>query len=57
MIKQLLGFILLGAFLSFMGYKFYNTVKYMEFAGLIIFLAIVVLLVIILGIGRILKGY
>jgi len=57
MVKQLLGIIFLCTFISFLGYKFYNTVKYMEYAGVITFLCALILIVVLLGVGKQLRGY
>ena len=57
MIKQIVGFIFLIVFLSFLGNKFYTAVEDMEYASLIIFAAVLVLIVIIIGVGKQLRGY
>jgi hypothetical protein len=57
MIKQIVGIIFLLVFLSFLGNKFYDAVKDMEYASLIIFGAVLVLLIVIIGVGKQLKGY
>lgn len=57
MIKQIVGFIFLIVFLSFLGNKFYTAVEDMEYASLIIFATVLVLIVIIIGVGKQLRGY
>ena len=57
MIKQIVGIIFLLVFLSFLGNKFYHAVEDMEYASLIIFGAIIVVLLIILGVAKQLRGY
>lgn len=57
MIKQIVGWILLIVFLSFLGNKFYDAVEDMEYASLIIFFACLVVLLIIYGVLKQLRGY
>ena len=57
MIRQIIGMIFLLTFLSFLGYKFYIAVEDMEYASLIIFGAVLVILVVLIGVGKQLKGY
>ncbi len=56
MIKQLLGIIFLITFLSFLGYKFYSAIRYMESAGIIIFAGVVILLVVLLAVMKLLRA-
>ena len=57
MIKQIVGFALLIVFLSFLGNKFYNAVKDVEYASLLTFFTVLILIIIIVGVGRQLRGY
>lgn len=49
--------IFLLTFLSFLGYKFYIAVEDMEYASLIIFGAVLVIMVVLIGVGKQLRGY
>ncbi len=57
MIKQIVGFIFLGVFLYFLGYKFYLAVHDMEYASLITFGSVIIVLIAIVGVGKQLRGY
>lgn len=57
MIKQVVGFIFLLSFLSFLGYKFMMALKGVPYASLIVYLSILVLLLILAAVARQLRGY
>ena len=57
MIKQIIGFIFLMAFIGYMGHKFYKAVEDTQYASLIIYLSVIILIIILIGVGKQLKGY
>jgi len=57
MIKQIIGAIMLIVFLSFLGNKFYNALKDVEYGSLIMYICALVLIVVIIGVGKQVRGY
>lgn len=57
MIKQVIGFIFLAVFIGFLGNKFYHAVEDLPYADIIIFLAIIIVIVVLIAVGKQLRGY
>jgi hypothetical protein len=57
MIKQVIGWGLLIVFIGFLGNKFYHAVEDLPYAGLITYLSVMILILILIGVGRQLRGY
>lgn len=57
MIKQIVGAIFLIIFISFLANKLYNALKDVEYGSLIMYICVLVVIVIVLGVGKQLRGY
>ena len=57
MVKQVVGFIFLIAFLTFLGYKFTLALDGVPYASLIAYLSVLIIVVIVLAVAKQLRGY
>lgn len=53
--KRIIGFVLLGTFIGFMGYKLNDSLRGSQYKGITFYLVFVVLLILILAIRRLLN--
>ena len=56
MIKQIIGIIFLLSFIGYLGSKFYNAIEGNQYASLIMYFCSILLIVVLLGVGKQLKG-
>lgn len=57
MIKQIVGFIFLIVFLSFLGYKFTLALDGVPYASLIAYFSVLIVVIIVLAVAKQLRGY